>query len=113
MTLLRLPEEHQNEGRLAAKLLLRGVSQHGLCSPTTGLCAWCCSASSLWFVFLFESVDQIIYPPQKVPLVLFTLYKSVKIFEFVNKIVWFGNSNETSHAEFFVWYYLNFEFWHL
>ena len=113
MTLLRLPEEHQNEGRLAAKWLLRGVSQHGLCSPTTGLCAWCCSASSLWFVFLFESVDQIIYPPQKVPLVLFTLYKSVKIFEFVDKIVWFGNSNETSHAEFFVWYYLNFEFWHL
>ena len=46
-------------------------------------------------------------------MVLFTLYRSVKIFEFVDKILWFGNSNETSPAEYFVWLYLNFEFWRL
>ena len=109
MTLLRLPEEHQNEGMLAAKWHLRGVSQHSICSPTTGLSAWCCSISSPCFFFLFESVVQIVYLPQKVPMVLFTLYKSVKIFEFVDKIIWFGNSNECRNAEFFVWYY--FEFW--
>ena len=41
-------------------------------------------------------------------MVLFTLYKSVKIFECVDKILWFGNSHETFPAEYFVWYYLNF-----